>query len=195
MDLDDGGAEVRALSASIENLKGHLVDINQNLRQQNRAMHGNARLANAASALGQSLELIGILQPGNNSMALYSMDSDPYSSDTFERDDDDDDGPGSGSSSRLSDVGRSLMQIGLDDSIDLGDSVEDDERAMGAARVNGRNSAGAALRGRGNPLRVSHELPSGSQLVHVSATPSGVMDDGRGKATKQQQDSEYYRRK
>jgi hypothetical protein len=195
MDLDDGGAEVRALSASIENLKGQLVDINQNLRQQNRAMHGNARLANAASALGQSLELIGILQPGNNSMALYSMDSDPYSSDTFERDDDDDDGPGSGSSSRLSDVGRSLMQIGLDDSIDLGDSVEDDERAMGAARVNGRNSAGAALRGRGNPLRVSHELPSGSQLVHVSATPSGVMDDGRGKATKQQQDSEYYRRK
>ena len=71
MELDDGGVEVRALNASIENLKGQLVDINQDLRQKFRAVHGTARLANAAVALGQSLEQIGVLQHGNSSsMAL-----------------------------------------------------------------------------------------------------------------------------
>ena len=192
MELDDGGVEVRALNASIENLKGQLVDINQDLRQKFRAVHGTARLANAAVALGQSLEQIGVLQHGNSSsMALYSMDSDPYSSDTFERDDDDD-GPRAGLSSRLSDVGRSLMQIGLDDSIDLDDSTEDARRASVGMRSSGRNSNSGSA-GRGNPLRASHELPGGSQLVHMSATPSGVMDDGRGEATKR--DREYYKRK
>ena len=112
-------------------------------------------------------------------MTLRSIDSDPYSSDTFERDDEDLD---PGSSSRLSDVGRSLMQIGLDDSIDL-------DQAGQAGFSNARKGESID---RGDPLRVSHELPGGSQLVHMSATLSGVMMMGEVKI---KQNAKYYSRK
>ena len=188
MELDDGGAEMRALTASIENLKGQLVDINHNIRHQKHAVHGEVRLQNAACELAQSLESIGVFgrnstaHQSSDSMVLRSIDSDPYSSDTFEKDDED---QGSGSS-RLSDIGRSMMQIGLDDSVDLDNKLRKSEsEPYGESRD--------VFAGRGSAVRLSRELPGGSQLVHMSATPSGVMDDGRGEASKQS-DHRYSRK-
>ena len=125
-------------------------------------------VAAVANSLSQSLAVVPVGGKVIDSFDLSGAGDgddydDDYADDTFEADDDDDDHRRGGNgfapvrgaeqmdlSDSLSEIGRSMVQLGLDDSQEMG-----------------------------NPLQQSFELPSGSQLVHMTAAPTGIMDSGR----------------
>ena len=191
LEMDDGGARARELMGSLQDIKMQLYDTEMKLRKVTQKDVEKDSLKVTARHFAQSLNLDdsmdltcmegsvdmtvqstengnyghrrgrgGRIHKGNRGHAFHQSGESTYSDDKFESDEDiiaedlmDEDDSINDSimvgSTSLSAIGKSMVQMGLDDSID------------------------------GDPLRLSLEMAgASSQLVHMTATPSGVMDMG-----------------
>jgi hypothetical protein len=181
--LDDGGARARELMGSLQEIKMKLYDTEMELRRVEQDEVVKNSLRSTADHFAVSLQFEDLLAMDDGVMsdggggggrlrqqqqrseqqrsdghgpASYRQSGDSnYSDDKFESEDGSEEGVEKideelMNQSALSAIGRSMVQMGLDDSIDGND-----------------------------PMRISVEMEgASSQLVHVSATPSGVMNPG-----------------
>jgi hypothetical protein len=160
-DMEDGGARQRELLGSLQDIKMQLYNTEMELLEvakKNGTATSNA-LQSTASYLARSLDFGDISQQSGEST---------YSDDHFESDDDlsfqRESVECMETSATLSAIGKSMVQMGLEDSLD------------------------------DNSLRLSMEMAnSSSQLVHMTATPSGVLE--RGSPRRDGGGGNYFRRK
>ena len=156
--MDDGGERARELMGSLKEIKMKLYDTEMELRivesedTNKNALGMTARYFAASLNMNDSMDISNLDLDGHNEVSSYRQSGEStYSDDKFESDEDNDvmQEEDLMSQSDLSAIGKSMVQMGLGDSMD------------------------------GDALRMSFEMVgASSQLVHMTATPNGVMNMG-----------------